>query len=77
MATNGFGFVPLVPNAEAVEVLATEANTPEELMGGGEHFQDVHLQYHRREQDDCQRTRLRIHVENTFLTRPKRRGQNR
>ena len=47
------------------------------MVGRGEHFQDVPLQYRRREQDDCQRTRLHIHGENSFLTRPKRRGQNR
>ena len=77
MATNELGSVPLVPNPDATEALGTEMSTPEDLIGGGEHFEDAPLQFRRSQRDDFQRTRLRIHVENTFLTRPSRRSNNR
>ncbi|KAL3787036.1 hypothetical protein ACHAWO_003669 [Cyclotella atomus] len=72
MTTNESGSVPLVLNADASKILGREVTTPEDLIGGGEHFDDVPRQFRRRQQDDYHRTRLCIHVQDTFMTRPRR-----
>jgi hypothetical protein len=74
MTTNESGSVPLVPNADASEVLGREVTTPDDLIGGGEHFDDAPRQYRRRQQDDYHRTGLCIHVQDSFMSRPRRRG---
>ncbi|KAL3784251.1 hypothetical protein ACHAWO_005028 [Cyclotella atomus] len=74
LSTNASGSVPLVPNADASELLDREVTTPEDLIGGGEHFDDAPRQFRRRQQDDYHRTRLCIHVQDTFMTRPRMRG---
>ncbi len=74
IASNINGSVGLEPNDKAGEVLGAATNTPDELIGGGDHFYDAPCQYHQRLQEDSQRTRLCIHVENTHMIRPSRRG---
>jgi hypothetical protein len=74
LSTNKSGSVPLVPNADAAELLGREVTTPEDLIGGGEHFDGAPRLFCRRQQDDYHRTRLCIHVQDTFMTRPRMRG---
>lgn len=73
VATNEHGSVSLVPNAEVDEVLGIAANTPEGLIGGAHHNEDIGRYFRRRQQEDVVRTRLHIHLENTHMVRPSRR----
>lgn len=71
---NENGSVPLVPNTEIAKLMDFNVNTPEDLIGGGQNFEDTPLYCQRRVQNDGHRHRLCIQVENTFKMRP-RRGQ--
>ena len=69
ITTNEHGSVPLVPNNEA------GANTPDDLIGGGEHFNDVPRDSRRPDETDEQRRALVRQVIDSHLTRPRRYGR--
>ena len=62
---NEHGSVPLVFD------LDSETNIPDDLIGGGEHFDDVPRYWRRGVSDDTAHTLLCIHVENSHKRRPK------
>ena len=69
------GFVPLVHNVEVRDVLDVDVDTPEALVGGGDHFDDIpHYCHHTREESSQEtqfpRTVLCMHVENMHAVCP-------
>ena len=69
------GFVPLVQNVEGRDVLDIDIDTPEALVGGGEHFAGI-PHYCRCTRDESfqesqlPRTALCMHVENMHAVHP-------
>jgi hypothetical protein len=70
---NGNGSVPLIHDNQIAQIINVDTTTQQALIGGGEHFDNVPRHYRRPLQNDANRPRLRIHVESTFKTRPRRR----
>lgn len=67
------GSVPVVRNDQVHEILGINVDTPESLIGGGEHFDDVPRANRRRrdvDQSMLPRTKLCKHVEDTHKVRP-------
>jgi hypothetical protein len=63
------GFVPLAHNVEVRDVLDVDINTPEALVGGGDHFDDIPCYCHCTRDESLQETQLPrtvlcMHVEN-------------
>ena len=71
---NEFGYVPLIHNAEADEVLNINIGTPEGLVRGGEHFGDTPRQCRRMAECDQPQQDLFFQVINSHKTRPRRKG---
>eukprot|EP01082_Thalassiosira_pseudonana_P005802 g5709.t1 g5709 contig2:1128585-1129208(+) len=67
------GSVPLVVDPQIAEIINVNTRTPQDLIGGGDHFDDAPIQFKRPLQNDALRSRLCNHVESTFITRPRRR----
>ena len=59
---NGNGSVSLVHNQEIAELLNINTNTPQDLLGCGEHFEDTPLDYQRRVHNDGPRHRPCVQV---------------
>ena len=62
---NEHGSVPLVFDLDA------ETNTPDDLIGGGEHFDDVPRYWRRGVSDVTARTLRCSHIKNSHKRRPK------
>ena len=73
MESDENGFVPMVRNSEIESVLDIAVDTPDDLVGGGEHFDDVPRECRRNnrtEQDMLPRAKLCMHVANLHAVRP-------
>ena len=74
MESDENGFVPLVCNNEIEDVLDIAVDTPDDLVGGGEHLDDVPRECrrnnNRKEQDMLPQAKLCIHVVNLHAVRP-------
>ena len=71
MEMNGSGYVPMLPNAEIRNVMEVEVNTPNDLMGGGQHFDDVPRENRRnRDEKRLPRTQLCNWVASKHAVRP-------
>jgi hypothetical protein len=68
------GFVPMVTNHECLNVLDDNNETPEALIGGGDHFDDVPRASRRERSANYEstlpRSKLCMHVERTHMVRP-------
>ena len=69
------GFVPMISNHGIADVLGTEVATPDALVGGGEHFDDVPRALRRNRSavnnsTMLPRTKLCAHVQSTHMVRP-------
>ena len=73
MESDENGFVPLVHNSE-IEDVDIAVDTQDDLVGGGEHFDDVPRECRRNnninEQDMLPRAKLCMHVANRHAVRP-------
>jgi hypothetical protein len=70
---NENGSVLLIQDNQIAEVINVNTTTPQDLIGGGDHFDDVPRCFRRGLQNDDSRTSICNHVESTFKTRPRRR----
>ena len=72
---NNSGFVPLVHNFQVRDILDADIDTPEALVGGGDHFDDIpcycrHTQDESLHESQLPRTVLCMHVENMYAVHP-------
>jgi hypothetical protein len=71
---DGAGFVQMVSNREIRDVLDANIETPDALIGGGEHFDDVPRASRRDRSVNYEatlpRSKLCMHVESTHMVRP-------